>query len=132
MGADLILNLVQTPTIDRAQELVLARANAITNQAFVASINGAAPTALGRSLLVDPEGTVRVEATSAEDAVLTAVVDLGQAATVREYGTAGLNRLWHQLQPGDQPLHLPAYSGQIDHLSWGAGRGAHRLDEGRN
>jgi len=124
MGADLVLNLVQTPTVDRQQETVLARANAITNQVFVASLNGAAPTALGRSMLVDPEGRVRAELPGAEHAVLTDVVDLGQAATVRRFGTAGLNRLWDQIQPGDPALSLPAYSGRIDHLSWGAGRGA--------
>ena len=130
MGADLVLNLVQTPTVDRQQETVLARANAITNQVFVASLNGAAPTALGRSMLVDPEGHVRAELPGAEHAVLTDVLDLGQAATVRRYGTAGLNRLWDQVQPGDQALHLPAYSGRIDHLSWGAGRGAADSEKG--
>jgi predicted amidohydrolase len=130
MGADLILNLVQTPTIDREQEVVLARANAIVNQVFVASINGASPTALGRSLLVDPEGRVRTHAPGAEDCVLTDVVDLGEAARVRTYGTAGLNRLWTQFQPGDAPLDLPLYSGKIDPRTWGAGRGA-ELAEGQ-
>jgi predicted amidohydrolase len=130
MGADLVLNLVQTPTVDRQQETVLARANAITNQVFVASLNGAAPTALGRSMLVDPEGHVRAELPGAEHAVLTDVLDLEQAATVRRYGTAGLNRLWDQVQPGDPALHLPAYSGRIDHLSWGAGRGAADSEKG--
>jgi predicted amidohydrolase len=42
-GADLVLNLVRTPTVDRAQELVLARANAIVNQVFMASVNAAPP-----------------------------------------------------------------------------------------
>lgn len=131
MGADLIVNLVQTPTSDREQEVVLARANAITNQVFVASVNGAAPTALGRSLLVDPEGRVRTEAPSAEHVVLTDVIDLGQAAQVRRYGTAGLSRVWEQFQPGDVPLELPLYAGKIDPRSWGAGRGANHADEGQ-
>jgi len=126
LGADLIVNMVQTPTIDREQEVVLARANAIVNQVFVASVNGAAPTALGRSLLVDPEGRVRVSATGAEDCALTDVIDLGEAARVRQYGTAGLNRLWEQFQPGDEPLDLPLYGGKIDPDTWGAGRGAKR------
>lgn len=41
-GADLVLNLVRTPTVDRAQEVVLAQANAIVNQVFMASLNAAA------------------------------------------------------------------------------------------
>src|SRR3954447_16688415 len=41
MGAELILNLVQTPTSDRAQEITIAKANAIVNQVFVASLNAA-------------------------------------------------------------------------------------------
>lgn len=124
LGADLIVNLVQTPTIDREQEVVLARANAIVNQVFVASLNGAAPTALGRSLLVDPEGRVRVQSVGAEDCALTDVIDLAEAARVRQYGTAGLNRVWEQFQPGDVPLDLPLYGGKIDPHTWGAGRGA--------
>ncbi|MEW2448448.1 carbon-nitrogen hydrolase family protein [Streptomyces parvulus] len=55
-GADLVLNLVHTPTADRAQEVVLARAHAIVNQVFMASLNAAAPDGAGRSLVVDPEG----------------------------------------------------------------------------
>lgn len=124
LGADLILNLVQTPTVDREQEVVLARANAIVNQVFVASVNAAGPTGIGRSLLVDPEGRVRTQVTGAETAVLTDVLDLAEAARVRHHGTAGLNRLWEQFQPGDTPVALPLYGGKIDPETWGAGRGA--------
>ncbi|TQC39140.1 carbon-nitrogen hydrolase family protein [Rhodococcus sp. WS4] len=129
MGADLIVNLVQTPTSDREQEVILARATAITNQVFIASVNAAAPTGLGRSLLVDPEGRIRTHAPSAEDCVLTDVFDLAEAARVRQYGTAGLNRPWNQFRPGDAPLDLPLYSGKIDPLIWGAGHGAAPLPE---
>ncbi|MFD7710807.1 carbon-nitrogen hydrolase family protein [Streptomyces sp. NPDC059786] len=121
LGAQLIVNLVQTPTSDREQEVVLARANAITNQVFVASVNAAAPTGLGRSLLVDPEGRVRTQAPSAEDCVLTDVIDLGETDRVRRYGTAGLNRPWEQFGPGDAPVELPLYSGRIDPTTWGTG-----------
>ncbi|GHF66203.1 putative amidohydrolase [Amycolatopsis bartoniae] len=118
LGAELVLNFVQTPTVDRAQELVLARANAIVNQVFVASVNAAAPHGLGRSLLVDPEGHVRAEATGAETTVLTDVVDLATVDTVREYGTAGLNRMWDQWSPDERPLDLPLYSGKLDPARW--------------
>ena len=124
MGADLVLNIVQTPTVDREQELVLVQATAIVNQVFVASLNGAGPTALGRSLVVDPEGRVRTRTAGAEDVVVTDVLDLGEARRVREYGTAGLNRLWEQLEPHDTPIDLPLYGGKLDPSTWGAGRGA--------
>jgi predicted amidohydrolase len=129
MGADLILNVVQTPTVDREQEVVLARANAITNQVFVASLNGAGPTAVGRSLLVDPEGRVRTSSVAAERVVLTDVLDLTEARRVRAYGTAGLNRLWNQFQPGDPSLDLPLYAGRIDPATWAAGSGAAPHDQ---
>lgn len=56
MGAELIVNVVRTSMSDRAQEVVLNRANAITNQVFVASVNSAAPSGMGRSLVIDAAG----------------------------------------------------------------------------
>ncbi|MFF2927355.1 carbon-nitrogen hydrolase family protein [Streptomyces celluloflavus] len=52
MGAELVVNLVQTSTAGRAQELPLNQANAIANQIWVASVNGAAPTAQSHSRYV--------------------------------------------------------------------------------
>jgi predicted amidohydrolase len=124
MGADLIVNVVQTPTSDRAQEVVLARANAIVNQVFVASVNAAAPSGVGRSLLVDPQGRVLTEAPGAEESVLSDVIDLEAARQVRRYGTAGLNRVWEQFLPDDAPLDLPLYSGRIQSGTWRAGLGS--------
>ena len=118
MGADLVLNPVQTTTADREQELVLARANAIVNQVFVVSLNAAAPVGVGQSLVVDPEGRVLLEVADAERAVLTPTLDLGQVARVRERGTAGLNRMWEQFAEGDAPLELPLYQGRIDPGRW--------------
>jgi len=117
MGAEVILNPTLTPTADRAQELVLARAQAITNQVYVVGVNAAAPTARGRSLVVDPEGIVRVEAGEAPT-VLTDVLDLDHVSTVRRYGTSALNRMWQQMQPGDAPVELPLYRGRIDPDTW--------------
>ncbi|MEY9966801.1 putative amidohydrolase [Streptacidiphilus sp. MAP12-16] len=118
LGAEVILNLVKTTTCDRAQEIVLARANAITNQVFVVSVNCAGPLGSGRSLIVDPEGTVRVEAVDASPTVLTDVLDLGHVQRVRRYGTAGLNRVWDQFRADDPPLELPLYQGRIDPARW--------------
>ncbi|GAA1679274.1 hypothetical protein GCM10009765_30630 [Fodinicola feengrottensis] len=117
MGAEVIINPTQTTTSDRAQELVLTRANAIVNQVFVVSPNAAAPTGVGQSLVVDPEGRVRVRAGRAAE-VLTDVIDFDEVARVRAYGTAGLNRMWHQFRPDDEPLELPVYGGRIDPRTW--------------
>ncbi|WP_051579995.1 carbon-nitrogen hydrolase family protein [Pseudonocardia acaciae] len=118
MGAELVVNLVQTPTAGRAQELPLNQANAIANQVWVASVNGAGPTAVGRSLLIDPEGAVRVEATGPEDATLLSVVDFDRVAAARKFGTSGDSWPWDQFQRGDTPLELPLYNGRIDPATW--------------
>lgn len=117
MGAEVIINPTQTTTCDRAQEVVLTRANAITNQVYVVSVNTAAPLGTGRSVVVDPEGRVRVRAGDAP-AVLTDVLDLDDVTRVRRYGTAGLNRMWAQFRDDDQPLELPLYQGRMDPIRW--------------
>jgi predicted amidohydrolase len=117
MGAEVIISPTLTTTSDRAQELVLARAQAIVNQVFFISVNGAAPGAGGRSLIVDPEGNVRVEAGEAPT-VVTDVLELEQVSTVRRYGTSGLNRMWNQFSDDDAPVDLPLYSGRIDPRTW--------------
>jgi predicted amidohydrolase len=121
MGAEVVLNVVKTTTVDRAQEVVLARANAIVNQVFMISVNAAAPVGVGQSLVVDPEGLVRVAAPSEAPTVLTDVLDLDHVTRAREFGTAGLNRMWRQFRPGDEPLALPLYEGRIDPAHWVAG-----------
>lgn len=107
MGAEAIIQPTQTKTSDREQELVLARANAITNQAYVVSPNFGALFGTGRSIIVDPEGHVLAQGGSGEE-YLTQVLDLDRVAAVRRHGTAGLNRLWQQLR--GLPIDvLPAY-----------------------
>jgi len=95
MGAEVVLQPTLTTTSDRNQELVLARANAIFNQLYVVSLNAGSPAALGRSLIVDPEGLVRLEAGGGEE-LLTDVLDLDAVTRVREHGTAGVSRIWDQ------------------------------------
>jgi len=121
MGAEVIVNVVKTTTSDRAQELVLARANAIVNQVFWVSVNVAAPVGRGQSVVVDPEGLVRVAAPSENPVVLTDVLDLDHVTRARTFGTAGLNRLWDQFRPDDEPLPLPLYEGRIDPANWAPG-----------
>lgn len=118
LGAEVVVNVVKTTTADRAQEIVLARANSIVNQVFTVSVNCAGPVGTGHSLIVDPEGDVRVMADGVEPTVLLDTIDLDRVAGVRELGTAGLNRMWSQFLPSDRPLDLPLYQGRIEPDRW--------------
>jgi predicted amidohydrolase len=118
MGAEVVLNPVRTTTRDRAQELVLARANAIINQVFVASVNTAGPVGVGDSVLVDPEGNVLGQLAGTQRGILAHTIDLDEVARVRREGTAGLNRMWDQFTAADAPLELPLYQGRIEPDKW--------------
>lgn len=110
-GAEAILQVVLTGTSDRASEVVLARANAIVNQVHVVSLNAASPVGNGRSVVVDPEGTVRSEAGAGEE-VVTALLDFDAVSLARERGSFGINRLWEQLDRHGAELELPMYGGR--------------------
>ncbi|MFJ3306805.1 carbon-nitrogen hydrolase family protein [Streptomyces sp. NPDC086549] len=118
MGAEVIINPVMTTSVDRAQELVIAQANAIVNQVYVVSVNTAGPIGTGRSVVVDPEGRIRVQSSDSGPAVLTDVLDLDDVTRVRAFGTAGLNRMWDQFTDTDVPLDLPLYDGRLDPRRW--------------
>lgn len=117
-GCDVIINVVHTSTIDREQELVLARANAIVNQVYLVSLNAGAPSAVGQSMVVDPEGRVRSRSVGAEPCVITDVLNLDAVELVRTHGTAGLNCLWNQFELGGDPIDLPIYGGRITPDTW--------------
>jgi hypothetical protein len=106
------------PPSDREQELVLARANAITNQVFYLSVNAAGPRGRGHSIYVGPEGEVLAYVGHAEPEVTHLVLDLDRVSEVRTHGTAGLNRVWEQLRADDDPIDLPVYEGRMAHGSW--------------
>jgi predicted amidohydrolase len=118
MGAEVILNVVKTTTQDRPQEVVLAQANSIVNQTFTVSVNCAGPIGKGRSLIVDPEGAVLLASPDASVDVLSQTIDFEHVSRVRQYGTAGLNRMWSQFLPSDIGIELPLYSGRIDPERW--------------
>lgn len=108
LGAEAILQPTATTTIDRAQEIVLARANAIVNQLYVVNPNFGAMFGTGSSVVIDPEGMILAQAGSNEE-FLTQVIDLDRVTTVREFGTAGQNRMWKQLR--DLPVpNFPQYA----------------------
>jgi predicted amidohydrolase len=108
LGAEVVLQPTLTTTSDRDAELVMARANALFNQLFVVSLNAAGPAALGRSLVVDPAGTVRLAAGDSEE-LLTFVLDLDQVTQTRRFGTAGVSRMWEQISRQAPHLRLPMY-----------------------
>ena len=112
MGAELVLQVNLTTTSDREQELVMARANAIFNQLYVVSLNAAMPAGVGRSLIADPEGLVRVTGGAGEE-VLTDVLDLDAVERVRRYGTAGVSRMWEQMLREGPGIELPMYGGTV-------------------
>jgi formamidase len=105
MGAEVVLQPSLTTTSDRDQEIVMARANAIFNQLYVVSLNAGAPAGLGRSVIADPEGLVRLQAGDGEE-LLTDVLDLDAVTRVREFGTAGVSRLWEQASRSLEPPQL--------------------------
>ena len=113
-GAEVILQPTLTTTSDRPIEEILVRANAITNQCFIINPNFGGVFGTGRSLIVDPEGSIMAEGGSGEE-FLTAVIDLDRVRAVREYGTSGLNTPWKQLRD----LPPPAFPQYRD--GWAAG-----------
>ena len=110
-GAEAILQVVLTGTSDRDAEVVVARANAIVNQVHIVNVNAASPVGNGRSVVIDPEGSVRYEAGSGEE-VLTTVLDFDAVRVVRERGAFGMNKLWEQLDRHGAELELPMYGGR--------------------
>jgi formamidase len=112
MGAELVLQVNLTTTSDREQELVMARANAIFNQLYVVSLNAAQPAGVGRSVVVDPEGLVRVAGGSGEE-VLSDVLDFDAVDRVRRFGTAGVSRMWDQVLREGPGIELPMYGGTM-------------------
>jgi predicted amidohydrolase len=110
MGAEVIIQPTATRTVDREQEIVLARATAIANQLYVVNPNNGGMFGAGRSVIVDPEGRVLALGGSGEE-FLTQVIDLDTVTTTREHGTAGLNPLWKQLRDAPPPLVGPYREG---------------------
>ncbi len=110
MGAEVIIQPTATRTVDREQELVLARANAISNQIFVVNPNNGGLFGTGRSIIVDPEGRVLALGGSGEE-YLTQIIDVDMVTATRELGTAGLNPLWKQLRDAPPPMLGPYRDG---------------------
>ncbi|WP_022892166.1 carbon-nitrogen hydrolase family protein [Agromyces subbeticus] len=112
LGAEVIIQPTLTTTRDREMEVVMSRANAFANQVFVVNLNGSAPSGVGESVVVDPEGTIMQHAGGGEE-VLFSVLDLDRVSIVREYGTLGLNRPWVQLAEQCAQVPYPMFGGAL-------------------
>lgn len=121
MGAEAVINLVRTTTPDRKQELVLVQATAIVNQIYILSINAAAPIAMGKSLVVDPDGDVIKQISDDKESIIYTNIDFDRVAHIRREGTAGTNRMWEQFLPTDPIINLPVYEGRISPRTWRPG-----------
>ena len=96
MGAEAVFCPTATYTSDRAQELIMARANAISNQLYLFNINGLGVGGVGQSIFVDPEGRV-LQISGEAEIIMTEIIDLDHTSRVREYGTMGQCQLWKAL-----------------------------------
>lgn len=110
LGADVIIQPTLTTTRDRAMEIVMSQANAFANQVYVVNVNGASPSGVGESVIVDPEGTIMQHAKGGEE-ILFAVLDLDRVTQLRRYGTHGINRPWAQLRDQEGLLSFPMFGG---------------------
>lgn len=110
LGAEIVFQPTLTTTRDREIELVCARANAFCNQLFVVNCNAADPVSVGQSIVVDPEGIVRQQAGSGEEALVD-VLDLDAVTKARRHGALGLNRPLEQLYRDGPRITLPMYGG---------------------
>ena len=110
LGAEVIIQPTLTTTRDREMELVMARANAFTNQVFVVNLNGSGAAGVGESVLVDPEGTIMQQAGPGEETIF-GVLDLDRLSLVRTHGTHGINKPWDELESKCAGLSFPMYGG---------------------
>ena len=110
MGAEVIVHPTLTTTSDRELEVVLSRANAITNQCYFLDVNGIGPWGGGTSTFVDPDGRV-LQTAGTDQAVLTELLDLDRVRRARELGTLGLTQTLKQLR--DTGIRFPPYEGDV-------------------
>jgi predicted amidohydrolase len=106
-GATVIIHPTATGTVDRAQELVIAQANAIVNQCFFVDINNAGQLGNGRSIVVGPEGDVIHQAGELSE-VIVLTLDLGRATRARQSGMKGLGQVLKSFR--DSPVLYPCYN----------------------
>jgi len=106
LGAEVLINVSVTYTIDRNVELAIARATAATNQSYVFNVNGAGTLGRGRSIVCGPGGEVIHEASAAAE-VFVAELDLDYVTQVRKTGWHGLAQALKSFR--DNTVLFPPY-----------------------
>lgn len=106
-GAEVILHPTLTGTTDRAQELVLAQANAIVNQCYFLDINSTGGLGNGRSIVAGPEGEVLHQAGELNE-VIPVTLDLERVRASRRNGIKGLGQMLKSFR--DTRVEWPCYA----------------------
>ena len=100
-GAEVILHPTMTGTIDREEELVIARANAIMQQCFFFDVNNAGGLGNGKSIVAGPNGEVLHQAGQGQE-IFPVTLDLNVVRDARENGIKGLGQVLKSFRDGRQ------------------------------
>jgi deaminated glutathione amidase len=119
-GAEIIIHPTMTGTIDRPQELIIAQANAITNQCYFVDVNAAGQLGNGRSIIVGPEGEIVHQSGEAGEQI-PFTVDLNRVREARKSGTLRLGQILKSFR--DTPIVFPCYRGEYEESPALAGLG---------
>ena len=106
MGAEVLLHPVLTGTIDRDVELSIARSTAAMFQCYLFDINGLEAGGNGRSIVIDPAGTVLYEAGGSEE-IIPLEIDMELVRRQRAVGSLGLGQ--HQKSFRDRSVDFKVY-----------------------
>jgi predicted amidohydrolase len=108
MGAEVILHPSLTGTIDRDVELAMVRATAAMFQCYVFDVNGLGSGGIGRSIFVDPNGTVVLQAGDHEQ-LMPMEVDFDLVRHTRRAGVLGLGQPLKSFR--NTKAEFPVYDG---------------------
>jgi len=106
LGAEVILHPTMTDTIDRDVELPIARASATINQCYFFDINGVGDGGTGRSIVVDPSGSVLYEAGRGAE-LIPIEIDLDRVRRERARCVRTLGQTLKSFR--DRPVDFPVY-----------------------
>lgn len=106
LGAEVLINVSSTYSIDREVELSISRATAAVNQCYLFNVNSAGRLGLGRSIVCGPGGEVIHQAGSGAE-VFPVELDLDCVDRVRRGGWHGLAQALKSLR--DSRMRFPPY-----------------------
>lgn len=109
MGAEVILHPTATYSPDRPIELVVARANAATNQCYFFDVNNGGTLSLGQTIIVGPEGEEIYHSPGVERSIIPIAVDFEHVREIRENGTCHVSQMMKSLRDSD--ICYPQYGG---------------------